>query len=274
MDLPGHTLIFGMIRYLFPIAALAAPAMVQAADLPADPLGSPMWEYRVNEILGEGPVQFDDRVSLQVPMIAENQHMLPVTVDARALPDVKRIVIFADLNPIPVSVDYSVMHAQAFVATRIKLDQRTPVRAAVQTGDGVWHISAEWVDAAGGGCSAPPISRVKGDWADHLGEMRGAAWTMGDATRLRVGFRHPMDTGLVENIAAYNIDTLLVRDDAGNMLGQMKVYGSVAEDPSFTLMVQPQDNGPVHITARDTGGLEFTGALSPASGQKLASARQ
>lgn len=269
-----HTLIFGMMRNLFALTALVAPISVQAASLPDDPLGSPMWEYRVNEILGDAPVQFDARVSLQVPMIAENQHMLPVTVDARQLPDVKRILIFADLNPIPVAVDYKVMTAQPFIATRIKLDQRTPVRAAVQTADGVWHISAEWVDAAGGGCSAPPISRVKGDWADHLGEMRGAAWAQGPVTRLRVGFRHPMDTGLVENIPAYNIDTLKVRDDAGNLLGEMTIYGSVSEDPSFTLMVQPKDAGPLHIAARDTSGLEFDGALSPVSGMRLAAAHK
>lgn len=233
-----------------------------------------MWEYHAQRIFGDAPVVFDDRVSISVPMIAEDQHRLPVTIDARALEGVERIVLYADLNPIPVAVDYKPMHAEAFVATRIKLDQRTPVRAAVLTSDGTWHVAGEWVDAAGGGCSAPPLSRVRGDWADHLGEMRGAAWAGPAATRVRVGFRHPMDTGLVENTPAYNIERLTVSDSAGNALGDMTIYGSVSEDPAFTLSVKPEADGPLKVVARDTSGLEFDGTLEAASGRKLADARR
>ncbi|WP_428027420.1 quinoprotein dehydrogenase-associated SoxYZ-like carrier [Altererythrobacter sp.] len=251
-----------------------APSAAMAGELPADPLGSPMWEYRAGQIFDGAPVVFDEVVSLSVPMIAENQHALPVTVDARALDSVERIVLFADLNPIPIAVDYRPLRAQAFVATRIKLDQRTPVRAAVLTSDGVWHMSGEWVDAAGGGCSAPPVSRVKGDWADHLGEMRGAAWAGQGETRIRFGFRHPMDTGLVENIPAYNIDTLSLADDAGVVLGEMTIYGSVSEDPAFTLVVGASAGRAFRISAHDSGGLEFGGTIGASSGRRLAAAVQ
>lgn len=245
---------------LFPLLALAAvPA---EAKLPADPLGSPMWEYHGARLFGDAPVVFDNRVKVILPVIAEDQHVVPVTVDARALQGVERIVLFADLNPIPVAIDYRPMHAAPFVATRIKLDQRTPVRAAVLTSDGTWHVAGGWIDAAGGGCSAPPVSRVKGDWADHLGEMRGASFANGGSTRLRFGFRHPMDTGLVENIPAYNIEELAVTDAGGVKVAAMKVYGSVAEDPSFTLEV-PGAQGPMNVAARDSGGLEFAGTLAP-----------
>lgn len=250
--------------------------MAQApAPLPKDPLGSPMWDYHAKKLFAGSPVVFDERVQVQLPMLAENQHVLPLTVDARTIPDVQRIVIFADLNPIPVAVDYRPISAAAFIATRIKLDQRTPVRAAVLAGDGVWHVGGAWVDAAGGGCSAPPVSRVKGDWADHLGEMRGAAWPEGDGLRLRLGLRHPMDTGLVENIPAYNLDELKVTDAAGKLLGAMTIWGSVSEDPSFTLLVKPSASGPVAIAARDTNGREFDGKLALAgNGPQLAVAGQ
>lgn len=261
-----------MIRTISALALLTAPSAVLADTLPADPLGSPMWDYHAAKLFADAPVVFDDRVKVELPLLAEDQHMLPVTVDARALGDVQRIVLFADLNPIPVAVDYTPMEAQAFVATRIKLDQRTPVRAAVLTADGTWHVAGGWVDAAGGGCSAPPLSRVRGDWADHLGEMRGAQWADEGATRLRVGFRHPMDTGLVENIPAYNIDALKVSDAGGRRLAELTIYGSVSEDPSFTLIVEPQTQGEISVSARDTSGLEFEGALAPASGQRIAAA--
>lgn len=239
-------------------------ALSSHAEVPADPLGSPMWEHHAVGLFGKAPVSFDARVNVRIPEIAENQRVFPVTVDARALKDVKRIVLLADLNPIPIAVDYTLHGAAPFLATRIKLDQRTPVRAAVQTSDGAWHVGGTWVDAAGGGCSAPPVSRVKGDWADHLGEVRGAAWPdiESDKVRLRMTFRHPMDTGLVENVPPYNIERLIVRDTAGKVLGEMDVFGSVAEDPAFTVLVDGY-GGALTFVARDTAGLEFTGKAKP-----------
>lgn len=233
-----------------------------------------MWEYHAARVFEGAPVVFDDRVKIILPMLAENQHVVPVTVDARALADVQRIVIFADLNPIPVAVEYTPLAAQAFIATRIKLDQRTPVRAAVLTGDGVWHVAGEWVDAAGGGCSAPPVSRVRGDWADHLGEMRGGLWDDGQATRLRVAMRHPMDTGLVENIPVYNIEALTVANAAGTPLARLVVHASVSEDPSFTFAFAPALGGDLTVAARDSGGMEFTGTLGTGSGARIAAAQR
>lgn len=242
------------------IAALLIPVAAPALAAPADPLHSPMWEHHAARLFGKDAVVFDDRVAVRIPEIAENQRVFPVTVDARALPDVRRIVLFADLNPIPVAVDYTPTGAEPFLATRIKLDQRTPVRAAVQTQDGTWHVGGSWIDAAGGGCSAPPVSRVKGDWADHLGEVRAGQWPeKAGETRLRMAFRHPMDTGLVENIPAYNIERLTVRDASGKALGQMQIFGSVAEDPAFTLVVKA--TGTISFEARDSAGLEFPGKV-------------
>jgi sulfur-oxidizing protein SoxY len=256
---------------LMPIAALASP--VAPNRLPTDPLGSPMWEFQAERLFGNAPVVFDEAVQVRIPSIAENQRVFPVTVDARALHDVQRIVIFADLNPIPVAIDYTPIMSEPFVATRIKLDQRTPVRAAVLTGDGIWHVAGSWIDAAGGGCSAPPVSRVKGDWADHLGEARAGAWPeAAGQTRLRMTFRHPMDTGLVENIAAYNIERLTIRDADGAVLGEMKINGSVAEDPAFTVVVHNK-GGPISFVATDSAGLQFSGATTPEA-LRIASAKR
>lgn len=252
-----------MIRLTIPFTlAVLAPAAWAQPALPADPLRSPMWEYHAERLFGAAPVRFDPAVRVTIPEIAENQRVFPVTVDARALQGVRRVVIFADLNPIPVAVDFTPLGAAPFIATRIKLDQRTPVRAAVLTADGTWHVSGAWIDAAGGGCSAPPVSRVKGDWADHLGEMHGAAWRLNDTeTRLRMTVRHPMDTGLVENIPAYNLELVTVAA-AGKPLAELQVFGSVAEDPAFTFIVESR-GGPLAITARDTSGLEFAGTVNP-----------
>lgn len=256
-------------------------AAAKADRYPADPLQSPMWIAHAKTIFGDDPVRFDPRVRMLYPDIAENQRAFPVALDARTIPDVKRMVIFADLNPIPIAIDYRPIAAQAYIATRIKLDQRTPVRGAVQLASGEWLVSGGWVDAAGGGCSAPPVSRVKGDWAQHLGEMRGEAWPiapLGDAravSRLRMTFRHPMDTGLVENIATYHIEQVVVKGASGGVLGEMEMWASVSEDPALTIFPDAGAGEMLTVEARDTNGRDYLAKVSIAaqSTTALAAAR-
>jgi len=252
---------------LLMLAALstASPALANptAAGTPVDPLGSPMWSTMATVLMGkDAKINFDPRVKLSMPVIAENQHVFPVTVDARELSGVRRVLIFADLGPIPLAVDFAPQDSAPFLSVRIKLDQRTPVRAAVQLADGSWHVSARWIDAAGGGCSAPPVSRVKGDWAQHLGEVRGVALAVGNVTRLRLAFRHPMDTGLVDNIPAYNLESVALTDQDGRHLGVLKFAGSVAEDPALGLIVPTPIGQRIDVAGRDTNGIEYKAALN------------
>lgn len=247
------------LRLSAAIAAFAFAAPAAAAPLPADPLNSPMWTYQAGQIFGSDPVRFDPRVRVIMPQIAENQHEFPVAVDARTIPGVKRMILFADLNPITLSFDYRPVDADAYIATRIKLDQRTPVRGAVQLASGEWLVGGGWVDAAGGGCSAPPVSRVKGDWAQHLGEIRGEAWPaeLAGSAKLRLLFRHPMDTGLVENIATYHLDKIDVKDGAGKLLATLEVQASVSEDPAFTILPHAPVGATLVTDGRDTNGISY-----------------
>ncbi|MES2269303.1 MAG: quinoprotein dehydrogenase-associated SoxYZ-like carrier [Pseudomonadota bacterium] len=262
-----------MRRCVLGVVALVAAAgsAAGAAPYPPDPLQSPMWTAHAETIFGDDPVRFDPRVKVTYPEIAENQRAFPVALDARNIPDVKRMVIFADLNPIPIAVDYSPTAAQAYIATRIKLDQRTPVRGAVQLMSGEWLVGGGWVDAAGGGCSAPPISRVKGDWAQHLGEIRGEGWPMvaqsgaQPLSRLRVSFRHPMDTGLVANIATYHIEEIVVKNAVGAVLGEMALWASVSEDPALTIMPNAAVGDRLTVVGRDTNGREYTAKIAIAA---------
>ncbi|KRB85290.1 quinoprotein dehydrogenase-associated SoxYZ-like carrier [Sphingomonas sp. Root710] len=253
------------IRTAVLLALAASSASLATNRYPVDPLASPMWVAHARSLFGNDPVRFDPRVQVGMPMIAENQRVFPVTVDARAIPDVVRIVVIADLNPIPIAIDYRPAAAAAYLATRIKLDQRTPVRAAVQLADGQWLVGGRWIDAAGGGCSAPPVSRVKGDWAIHLGEMRGEAWpNTPTSSRLRISFRHPMDTGLVDNIPSYHLESLTVTGQGGRPIGSMDIWAAVAEDPVFTMMPKAGPGEPLRIVARDTGGREYRASVTVA----------
>jgi sulfur-oxidizing protein SoxY len=251
------------MRWMIVALAACMAAGAQAAP-PADRLGSPNWAPLAQTVFGDAAVRFDDRVQVRFPGIVEDQHAFPVEVDARGLQGVQRILILADLNPIPLVLDYKPDHAQPFVATRIKIDQRTPVRGAVQLADGSWLVSGGWVDAAGGGCSAPPVSRVKGDWAEHLGEVRGAAVADGDGARVRVAIRHPMDTGFVANIPTYYLEDLTLTGAGGESLGTLELSAAVSEDPALTVLVAAKAGDELAVAGRDTNGIEVRARLTVA----------
>ena len=248
------------LRFAGALSLMLAPVGA-LASLPSDPLESPMWQRLGGALFGNDFVRFDDRVKVTFPSIAENQRSFPVSVDARGIAKVKRIIVFADLNPIPLAIDYTPQAAQPYLATRIKLDQRTPVRGAVQLEDGSWLVSGGWIDAAGGGCSAPPLSRVKGDWAEHLGEVRGVALHGREGTRVRLAFRHPMDTGFVANIPTYNLEEVTLTGSGGQSFGTMRIEASVAEDPTITVIANARAGEKIVLRGSDTNGIRYDGSI-------------
>jgi len=145
-----------------------------AAELPDDPLESVMWNNMAQRFF-PGEVVFDQRVKLLAPHSAEDQFHVPITVDATELANVEEIVAVADLNPIPHILTLRPKNAQAFIGFRVKLQQTTPIRVGVRTTDGVWHINAVEVDAAGGGCTAPAAAHGQENWFKTLGHTR-AVW--------------------------------------------------------------------------------------------------
>lgn len=246
------------------LIVLLAATSAQAAAVP-DPLHSPNWDGLAKTFFGGAVVHVDDRVRIVIPQIAEDQHEFPVAVDARAIPGVRRMLIFADLNPIPLAIDFTPGKAAPFIATRIKLDQRTPVRGAVELADGSWLVSGRWIDAAGGGCSAPPVSRVKGDWAEHLGEVRGLALAGPEGARVHLVVRHPMDTGFVAGIATYNLETVTLKGAGGADYGTVSLEASVGEDPALTLVVPARPGETIVMTGRDTNGIDYRATLAVAT---------
>ena len=244
--------------------ALCAPAWAGPPD-PIDPLASVMWDVLRPELFGTAPVRFDERVTVTAPDNAENAAAVPVMADASALGAVEEMVLFADLNPFPVILRFQPLAAKPVIATRFKVQQATPIRAAARTPDGVWHIGGKLLDAAGGGCTAPPATYAAADWADHVGDVQARAWAPAGedkATRVRFAVRHPMDTGLVAGIPAYFIEGLTVSDGEGRALARLQTAEPLSENPVFTLEVQP---GPgarsLSLDGRDNQGGEVKAAI-------------
>ena len=217
-----------------------------------DPLNSSMWDDMHQRLLGGLPVVFDERVKVIAPGSAEDSMNVPVKVDASALGAVRRMVVFAELNPIPRILEMQPGQAVPAVSFNFKVQQATPLRAAALDEDGVWHVGSVLLDASGGGCTQPSVGSANADWSAQLGKVTARLWPRGSGQRLRLRVMHPMDTGLADHIPVFHIERLEVNDRQGNTLAALKLYEPVSENPTLTLDLESAQ--PVDLYAVDNNG--------------------
>lgn len=234
-------------------------ATTAQADPGKDPMPSVMWQFYQQRMLGDKPFVFDDNVLLQAPPFAEDSRQVPIEVDARAYTgQVETIIAWAELNPIPrIFVFEPGPQVQPLLAIRIRVEQATPIRAAVLTKDGVWHVGSTWVEAAGGGCTAPSVVRAQDGWEERLGQIHAGRFIHGDNARLRLRIDHPMDNGLVGGVPEFYLDQAQLRDAKGQVLANIQLFPAVAENPVISLEVQGHESAQLWL--RDNSGNEFEG---------------
>ncbi len=219
-----------------------------------DPLNSPQWGVMHQRFLDNGPVVFDEQVEVLAPASAEDSLNVPVSFKATRLGKVDEIVVFADLNPLPLVLKFTPGELLPNLSFRMKLQQGSPVRVAAKTPDGVWHVGAVWIDAAGGGCTLPSVGTGSGSWASSLGHVSAKLWNRpGESNRLRVRVMHPMDTGLADGIPAFHIEKLQLKNsDTQQVMGGLELFEPVSENPMLSLDVGNQQR--FLLDGRDNNG--------------------
>lgn len=233
----------------------------EARGAEGDPVTSVMWDYHHQRLLEGAPFVFDERVKLLAPPFAEDARQVPIQVDASALDaEVVRMLAWAELNPIPRIFDFQPGEGVLpRLAIRIRIEQATPIRVAVLTRAGLWHVGSAQVDAAGGGCTAPSVVRAQPGWQERLGQVHGRRFALGDASRLRLQVAHPMDNGLVDGIPEFFLDQAELRDAAGRVLARLELFPAVSENPTLSLELEGQEEA--RLWLRDNNGNEFEAAL-------------
>ena len=226
-----------------------------------DPVTSVMWDYYHERLLDSEAFVFDERVKLSAPPFAEDARQVPIQIDASAFEgQVVRMLAWAELNPIPQIFDFQPgEQVLPRLAIRIRVEQATPLRVAVLTRDGLWHVGSTQIDAAGGGCTAPSVVRAQPGWEEHLGEVLGKRFVLADANRLRVQVAHPMDNGLVGGIPEFFLNQAQLRDRSGNTLASLELFPAVSENPTISLDVK--GNVETELWLRDNNGNEFKAEL-------------
>jgi sulfur-oxidizing protein SoxY len=233
-----------------------------ADEFGGDPYRSFQWNDIRQAFFGSAKLQFDDRVQVRGPAFAEDPMNVPISVSATGLDQVEAIVVLVDRNPIRKVLEYFPIGAAPSVSFRFKLEQASPVRAAVKTRDGVWHVGGTWVDSAGGGCTAPGTTRKDGTWSESLGLVSAKVFPSSPVpggvgvagTRLRVRVMHPMDTGLVGGIPAFYVNKLTLRDERGRELLRLNTFEPVSENPVFSFDFPVRPSGALRLTGTDNNG--------------------
>lgn len=251
------------------LASLALPAFAaRAAADPygGDPLRSHQWPEMRKEFLGGAAarVEFDPRVQVRGPAFAEDPMNVPISVNVDGLTGIEQIVVLVDRNPIRKVLAFQPLGAtKAAIAFRFKLEQASPVRAAVRTQDGVWHVGSTLVESSGGGCTVPGATRKDGSWSQTLGQVSGRLFDSfdGAGARLRVRVMHPMDTGLVGGIPAFYLKNVAVLDAGGAELLRLATWEPVSENPVFSFDFGTRPSGPFRVTGVDNNGNRVEGRL-------------
>lgn len=239
-----------------PLLAMAAPV-----DPGKDPVPSVMWAFYHKQMLGDAPFVFDERVKLLAPPFAEDARQVPLEIDARAFKgEVVRILAWAELNPLPKIVDFEPLGGVLpWLAIRIRIEQATPLRAAVQTRDGLWHVGSTLIDAAGGGCTAPSVVRTQPGWEEHIGEVLGGRYPRENFSRLRLQVAHPMDNGMVGGIPEFFLNHAELRDQDDRLMARLELFPAVSENPSLAFDIEGV--GQTRLLLRDNSGNQFSATL-------------
>jgi sulfur-oxidizing protein SoxY len=254
----------------------SSPSHAQTTE--GDPYGSFQWPDLKREFLGAGKVVFDERVKVQGPAFAEDPMNVPITVSADGLSDVEVITVIVDRNPIRKVLEYFPLDSLPRVSFRFKLEQASPVRVAVKTRDGVWHVGGVFIDSAGGGCTAAGATLRDASWTKSLGDVSAKVFAQSvpagssnasannsskliTGTRLRLRVMHPMDTGLVSGIPAFYVNKLSLQEASGRELMRLNAFEPVSENPVFSFDFPGAPKGKLQLVGTDNNGNRILGLI-------------
>jgi sulfur-oxidizing protein SoxY len=107
---------------------------------------------------GRPIVDGSSAIAMELPLIAENGAVVPLTVEV-ASPQtpqqyVKAIYVISDKNRRPLNAKFTLTPAtgQAFIGTNLRLGESTDVRAIAEMSDGTLRGAKRHVKVAVGGC--------------------------------------------------------------------------------------------------------------------------
>lgn len=262
------------------LALLAIPGLLAAVACAATPAtaGEDGWPTIRSAVFGERQIKETSApFALYAPAQAADASVVPIDVRFPAMiaGKVKALTLIIDRNPMPVAATFTFEDAyrqldigERTLATRVRIDSFSKVRAILETTDGELFMIAKFV-AGAGGCSAPN-SKDPEEALRTMGKMQvksalsgvhDGSWRDGI-----VMIRHPNFTGMQMDAKTRNftparfVDKLEVRS-GDKLLFSMTGGISISENPNlrFTYGIAAVADQ-LSVTAKDTENAKFSGA--------------
>lgn len=213
-------------------------------------------------------------IVLEAPQRAEDAATVPITVrmPAAFASGVKSLTLVIDQNPSPVVATFNYGEAAGsgprMLATRVRIDQYSNVRAIAETNDSKLYMTTAFVKASGG-CSAP-ASKDADEAAKEMGKMRikTAAGKEDGSDVAQVMLKHPNTSGMAMDQISHAypparfIDKLSVTT-GGKLIFSMEGGISISEDPNFRFTFKGNPADQMDVKAEDSSGTQFTGRSTP-----------
>lgn len=258
-----------LLAPLLAAGLVAGSTAVSAAD-------EDLWPGLRQEVFGDRDIaENDGALTLYAPERAEDAALVPLSIriPGNVAPHAVALTLLIDRNPAPVAATLTFGDAfrtgddigERQVATRIRLDSFSKVRAILETSDGMLHMSSRFVSGAGG-CSATPSKDIEAALAG-LGKIDIKASSepaRGESFReAQVMIRHPNFTGLQIDpesrgyVPARFVDDLEVKS-AGRLLFRMQGGISISENPHFRVSYSGAAGEVVEVNVKDTEGARFS----------------
>ena len=231
------------------------------------------------QYFGDRPIEeTTNLIELTAPYRAEDPALVPISIAAKIpqTPDkyIKAITLIIDNNPVPFAAafHFTPESGKADIATRLRFNAYTNIRAIVETNDGKLSMAKSYVKASGG-CSAPIGADLDAAMA-RLGKMKfkleGDKLTLKQANQAQLLVSHP-------NISGMQMDQISRMIKPAHFVTQLKVSFNgkpvfsaetdIAEsaDPNFRFYFVPDQAGELKAEIKDNQGKEFsyTQAVSP-----------
>ncbi len=124
----------------------ATNAQWDAADFAPNPFDAAM-----KQLLNGKPIVETDKIEMNIPEIAENGALVPVTVTS-SLKDIQNIAIVVEQNPVPLTLQAVLMpELEPFISARLKLANTSFVYAIAET-EKICYSVKKKVKVTIGGC--------------------------------------------------------------------------------------------------------------------------
>lgn len=254
--------------------AFAALGMIATASASFDTAhAGSSWQGLRTEVYGARPLEDGTGlISLKAPYRPDDVRAVPVSIDA-ALPagrTIKSVNLFVDENPSPLAAAFKIggERGRIALATKIRLNQESFIRAVVEASDGRLYMVSTLVKFAGGqsACSAPPTGDPA-EIAANMGKAKLAAVPAQKAVsqlnqKVRLDVRHPNHTGMALDqmtllyIPLRMVSKLEIRQGADPVL-EMDGSITLSENPTFEFDFPNKGTNKLEVTLKDSDGGEW-----------------